>query len=75
MLRGPSLRERLDKMTLEKLYTQVGLSTLDIAERYGTTSPQVFKLMGEYSAYVERRSALTRLARPRTTQMQTNANL
>jgi len=26
-------------------------------------------------AYVERRSALTRLARPRTTQMQTNANL
>jgi len=47
MLRGPSLRERLDKMTLEKLYTQVGLSTLDIAERYGTTSPQALKLMGE----------------------------
>ena len=54
MPRGPSLRERLDKLTLEKLYTQAGLSTLDIAERYGTTSPQVLKLMGEYS--IPRRS-------------------
>jgi hypothetical protein len=54
MPRGPSLRERIDKVTLGKLYTESGLSTVDIAERYGTTSPQVLKLMREYG--IERRS-------------------
>jgi len=52
--RGPSLRERLDKPTLEKLYNQVGLSTVQIGDRYGAKSPQVLKLMDEYG--IPRRS-------------------
>jgi hypothetical protein len=46
--RGPSLRERLDKPTLERLYNQSGLSTVQIAARYGSNSPTVLKLMDEY---------------------------
>ena len=48
MPRGPTLKERLDKGTLVKLYVFSGLSTVQIAQRYGTTSPQVLKLMVEY---------------------------
>ena len=48
MPRGPSLRERLDKDTLEKLYHEAGLSTVQIAIRYGSNSPAVLKLMDEY---------------------------
>jgi hypothetical protein len=48
MPRGPSLRERLDKVTLERLYNQSGLSTVQIASRYGSNSQAVLKLMEEY---------------------------
>jgi hypothetical protein len=54
MPRGPTLRERLDKATLEKLYVDAGLSTVVIATRYGRTSPAVLKLMDEYG--IPRRS-------------------
>jgi hypothetical protein len=54
MPRGPTLRERLDKQTLEKLYNENGLSTVAIARRFGATSPHVLKLMKEYG--IERRS-------------------
>jgi hypothetical protein len=53
MPRGPSLKERLDKPTLEKLYNS-GLSTVTIVHRYGTSSPQILKLMTEYG--IPRRS-------------------
>jgi hypothetical protein len=51
---GPSLKERLDKVTLDKLYNTHGLSTVQIADRFGTRSPQILKLMSEYG--IERRS-------------------
>jgi hypothetical protein len=54
MARGPSLKERLDKATLESLYHQSGLSTVQIAKRYGSHSPAVLKLMDEYG--IPRRS-------------------
>jgi len=54
MARGPSLKERLDKATLERLYNQSGLSTMQIAQRYGSHSPAVLKLMDEYG--IPRRS-------------------
>jgi hypothetical protein len=54
MPRGPSLRERLDKATLEKLYVEAGLSTVTIGNRFGAGSPQVLKLMDEYA--IPRRS-------------------
>ena len=54
MPRGPSLKERLDKPTLEKLYKQSGLSTVQIASRYGSKSAAVLKLMNEYG--IPRRS-------------------
>ena len=54
MPRGPSLRERLDKDMLHKLYTRDGLSSVQIAQRFGTQSPSVLKLMAEYG--IERRS-------------------
>jgi hypothetical protein len=54
MPRGPSLRERLDKATLEKLYNQAGLTVALIAERYGTAAPNILKLMDEYG--IPRRS-------------------
>lgn len=54
MPRGPSLRERLDKQALDKLYTRDGLSTVQIARRFGTQSASVLKLMAEYG--IARRS-------------------
>ena len=43
-----SLRERLDKATLEKLYCEVGLSSVQLAERFGVRPNHVRKLMAEY---------------------------
>lgn len=54
MPRGPSLQERVEKPTLEKLYNQAGLSTLQIASRYASNSPAVLRLMKEYG--IPRRS-------------------
>jgi len=54
MPRGPSLKERLDKPTLVRLYEFSGLSTVQIAERYGTKAPQILRLMDEYE--IPRRS-------------------
>jgi hypothetical protein len=54
MSHGPSLKERLDKVTLEKLYNQSGLSTVQIASRYGTQTSRILKLMQEYG--IPRRS-------------------
>ena len=54
MPRGPSLKDRLDKPTLERLYNGAGLSTVQIATRYGCSSPAVLKLMDEYE--IPRRS-------------------
>lgn len=54
MPHGPPLRDRLDKATLEKLYNQCGLSTVQIADRYGTNSPSILRLMNAYG--IERRS-------------------
>ena len=48
MLRGPALRERLDKTTLERLYVRVGLTTAQIATGYGSHTSTVLKLMDEY---------------------------
>ena len=48
MARGPSLRERVDRETLRKLYEVSGLSTADIAERFGAKSSQILRLMNEY---------------------------
>jgi hypothetical protein len=54
MARGAPLRNRLDKATLKWLYGQSGLSTVQIANRYGSSSPAVLKLMAEYG--IPRRS-------------------
>lgn len=54
MPHGPSLKERLNKRTLNKLYNEAGLSTVQIGARYGARSPQVLKLMDEYD--IPRRS-------------------
>ena len=44
----PTLRERLTKETLEKLYCESRLSTVQIATRYGTQASRVLKLMEEH---------------------------
>lgn len=54
MLRGPSLRQRLDKRTLEKLYVEEALSTVTIAARFESNPTSVLKLMDEYG--IPRRS-------------------
>jgi hypothetical protein len=54
MPRGPTLKDRLDKATLEKLYNQAGMSTVQIADRYGTKSPVILRIMEEYG--IPRRS-------------------
>jgi hypothetical protein len=54
MRRGPSLKQRLDRSTLLRLYEQSRMSSVQIAERYATTSSQVRKLMEEYE--IPRRS-------------------
>jgi transposase len=42
------LKDRLDKETLERLHVRDGLSYAEIAERFGTRSGNVTKLMEEY---------------------------
>lgn len=42
------LRERLDRETLERLYHGAGLTYVEIAERFGTRSGNVIKLMDDY---------------------------
>jgi hypothetical protein len=54
MPRGPSLKVQLDKSTLERLYNEAGLSTVQIAQRYGSNSPAILNLMDEYG--IPRRS-------------------
>ena len=54
MMRGPSLKERLDKPTLLRLYEFAGLSSAMIAERYGAKPSQIIRLMDEYD--IPRRS-------------------
>ena len=54
MPRGPTLKERLNKRQLEKLYNEAELSTVQIGARYGARSPQILKLMEEYG--IPRRS-------------------
>ena len=51
---GPSLRKRLDKTTLEKLYVHSKLSSVVIASRYGTQPSRILKLLEEYG--IPRRS-------------------
>ena len=53
-LHGPSLKERLDKPTLLRLYEFSGMSTPQIAERYGVRATQILRLMEEYD--IPRRS-------------------
>jgi hypothetical protein len=53
-MRKPPLRERLDRETLEKLYHQQGLTTVQIAKRYGSFSSNVLVLMEKYG--IPRRS-------------------
>ena len=48
MSRGPSLEERLNRRTLEKLYNDDRLSSVQIGARYGARSPQVLNLLDEY---------------------------
>ena len=48
MIRGPKLKDRLDKATLVRLYEFSGLSTGTIAERFGVTSGKIHTLMDEY---------------------------
>lgn len=53
-MRKPPLGERLDKATLEQLYHEDGLTSLQIAERYGSFSSNVLVLMEKYG--IPRRS-------------------
>jgi len=59
MPRDLTLRERLDKATLEKLYCEVGLSSVQLAQRFGVQPTHVRKLMAEYG--IPRRPRGTRL--------------
>jgi hypothetical protein len=52
-MRAP-LKERLDKATLEKLYNEQRLTTVQIAQRYGSASSNVIVLMEKYQ--IPRRS-------------------
>ena len=54
MLRARPLRERLDKATLGKLYHKDRLTTVQIAERYGSYSSNVIVPMQKYG--IPRRS-------------------
>jgi hypothetical protein len=47
-MRKRPLRERLDKSTLQKLYNEQGLTTVQIADRYGSFSSNVIVLMEKY---------------------------
>jgi DNA-binding transcriptional regulator LsrR (DeoR family) len=48
LMRRRPLRERLDQETLQRLYWEQGLTTKEIAERYGSFSSNVLVLMGKY---------------------------
>ena len=48
MPRFPPLRKRLDKDTLQRLYTRSGLNTVQIAQRFGTQASCVVDLMADY---------------------------
>jgi transposase-like protein len=48
MPRGRLLKERLDKATLIRLYEGAGLSIATIAQRYGSHTSNVSRLMDEY---------------------------
>lgn len=48
MSRSPPLRDRLDKQAFEKLYSYDRLSTVEIAQRYGSSLANVLELMEEY---------------------------
>ena len=52
------LKERLDRETLTRLYHQAGLTYAEIAERFGTRSANVIKLMDDYG--IERRRRRSR---------------
>jgi hypothetical protein len=54
MPHGPSLKQRLNRASLEKLYKRDGLSTVQIGARYGARPSNVLKLMEEYG--IPRRS-------------------
>ena len=53
-MRAPPLRVRINKAALQKLYNEKGLSTVDIARRYSSHSPNVIALMEKYG--IPRRS-------------------
>ena len=53
-MRAPPLRDRIDAETLRKLYWEHGLSTKEIAERYGSYSSNIIELMHKYG--IARRS-------------------
>lgn len=55
MSRGPPLRLRLDKATLEKLYNKDQLTTVQIAARFGASSSNVAVLLENYG--IPRRGA------------------
>ena len=66
MPRAAPLEYRLDKATLEKLYNEQGLSTIQIAERYGSYSSNVIVLMEKYG--ISRRPrGRKKMARPGAT--------
>lgn len=54
------LKDRLDKETLQRLHVRDGLSYVEIAERFGTRSDNVIKLMDQYG--IERRIRRARKA-------------
>ena len=53
-MRARPLRERLNKATLERLYWEHGLTSVEIAEHYGSFSSNVLVLMKKYG--IPRRS-------------------
>jgi len=54
MPRKAPLRDRIDKATLKRLYHAERLSTVEIAERFGSYSSNVIVLMEKYG--IPRRS-------------------
>jgi hypothetical protein len=53
-VRAKPLRDRIDKATLHKLYWEHKLTSVQIAERYGSFSSNVLILMKKYG--IPRRS-------------------
>jgi hypothetical protein len=46
--RDTHLRERVDEETLARLYTEFGMSPVELAERYGVNPAAVYSLLDEY---------------------------